>query len=542
MKSIISKPLVAVLVVTAVGAIGFGFASAAEHGIAAPGNQDQTRGSRADPVANVARRLIRELAESDFLVTRGYPMLYTQQDCDRYSFPIMQNCYGNNPASPYVIPVVKSWDDEFVDPATVNAFGHTRRGYSTTYRLDPREAIVVFGELPPPGRYMGLQSWVFTKEWLTEDEPWDPVTYGKLKLQAPGLIDYLFSTVPRNPNRVQSFSSLSNNINNVVVQRQSGAAFGQVRYFITTPDRAMDRALRSALDRVGVPGEDVFTEPIPPRDQVGSIGPLGLDAKANDFITLMRYAMPDNEHAAHAWWANLPLTVLRVRERPSSDRPAEQFPPFVADQRTAAPEGIYAADLDDLVREVCERWGQPCDPDNPASDRLRRLVNVELDLGQFGPKCRAVGMDCLGDGQDASYFIAPGRPLDPGWVYAVVGTLGTATGNATYVGLSVNDLSKLKGVVNLPDTELAGSAAPYAGPVQNTDRFFVRYFTRDCSAVADLTAGQCTSVAEDMVPPLGEGKQGLFSAVLRSYVRPGTERGPLSSSQLRPMIIRFAHP
>jgi hypothetical protein len=488
----------------------------------------------------VTRQVTRDLTAKGYQVEPGYPMLYTQGDCDRYSFPITLNCYGNNPASPYVIPVVKSWEDEFIDPTLVNVFGKTRRGYSATYRLDPREAIVVFAQLPPPGRYMGLQSWVFTKEWLTADDPWHPIMYELIKAQAPELVHYLFGTLPGNPSRVQSFSSLSNNINNVVIQRQSGAAFGQTRYFIITPDRAMDRAVRSSLGLFGVPGEDVFTEPIPLRDEVGEIGPLGLNATANDFITLIRYAMPDNDHAAHAWWTNLPLTVLRVRER--AYRPAEPFPLFVADDRTAAPEDVYADDLDNLARQVCQRWGQSCDPDDPDPDQLRRLVNLELDLGQFGPNCRAIGMDCLGDGQDASYFVAPGRALDPGWVYAVVGTLGTATGNATYVGLSVNDLSKLKGVVNITDTDLAGSAASYAGNVGNTEKFFVHYFTRNCKAIEGFTDGECTTISEDMVPPLGEGTQGLFSAALRSYVRPGTERGPKSSDQLKPMIIRFAQP
>jgi hypothetical protein len=73
-------------------------------------------------------------------------------------------------------------------------------------------------------------------------------------------------------------------------------------------------------------------------------------------------------------------------------------------------------------------------------------------------------MNCVLDGQDASYFVAPAHPLDPGWVYALVGTL------------------------------------------------------------------------------LGEGKQGWFTAALRSCARPDTERGPLSSGQRRPMIIRFAQP
>jgi hypothetical protein len=489
-----------------------------------------------------AQEVARDLAARGYLLERGYPMLVTQQDCDQYTFPIMLNCFANNPASPYVIPVVKSWDDEFVDPATVNAFGKTRRGYSATYRLDPREAIVVFAELPPPGRYTGLQTWAFTKEWLTEVEPWDPSANAKIHAFAPALVDYLFATVPGNSSRIQSASTLSNNINNVVIERQSGAAFGQTRYFIITPDRAMDLAVRTSLALSGVPGEDVFTEQIPPRDAIGDIGPLGLDAKANDFVTAIRYAMPDDEHAAHAWWAKLPLTVLRVRERPSSDRPAEPFPPFVADERTAASENVYADDLDNLVRQVCQRWGHPCDPDNPDPQQLRRLIDLQLDLGDFGPQCRAIGMNCILDGQDASYFTAPANRLDPGWVYAVVGTLGTATGNATYVGLSVNDVSKLKGVLNISDVDLAGSAAWYAGTAKNTDKFFVHYFTRDCGAIEGLTDGQCTTVTEDMVPPLGEGKQGLFTAALRSYVRPGTARGPLSSEQLRPMIIRFAQP
>jgi len=507
-------------------------------GAAPPPGQAKER----SPSTNqTAQSVMRDLTARGYEVTQGYPMLWTEQDCDRYTSPILHFC-GNDPDSPYVIVTVKSWPDEFVDPAMVNAFGRTQRGYSATYRLDPREAIIVLAELPPPGKYMGLQSWVFTKEWLTADNPWNQDAYGQVKALAGVLADYLFGTVPKNPSRVLSFSSLSNNINNVVIERQSGAAFGHTRYFVITPDRAMDRAVRSSLALAGVSSEDVFTEPIPLRDELGDIGPLGLDAKANDFTTWIRYKRPDNAHAAHAWWANLPLTVLRVRERPSSSRSAEPFDPFVAEERTATPEFDYADDLANLVRQVCLRWDQPCEPGSPGSDQLRQLVDLQLDLHSFGPECRALGMDCLGDTQDASYFIAPGRELDPGWVYALVGTLGTATGNATYVGLSVNDLSKLKGVLSVNDSELAGSAGSYAGTVDNTAKFFVHYLARDCTVIGSLTGGQCSTITEDMVPPLGEAPQGLFSAVLRSYVRPTTARGPLSSDQLRPWIIRFAQP
>jgi hypothetical protein len=97
-------------------------------------------------------------------------------------------------------------------------------------------------------------------------------------------------------------------------------------------------------------------------------------------------------------------------------------------------------------------------------------------------------------------------------------------------------------VLSVNDSELAGSAAPYAGTVNNTNKFFVHYFARDCGAIESLTDGQCSTITEDMVPPLGVTPQGLFSAVVRAYVRPGTARGPLSSEQLTPIIVRFAQP
>ena len=498
------------------------------------------------PIERTARRVARDLAAGGYQVVPGYPMLYSQEDCDRYSFPIMQNCYGNNPASPYVVVVVRSWEDEFVDPATVNAVGRTRQGYGATYRLDPREAIVIAAELPPPGRYMGLESWVFTTGWLDTDTPWDQGWYTLVKEKAPSLFQFLFNTVPGNDKRVQSFSSVSNNVNNVVIERKSGAAFGQTRYFIITADRYMDGVVRDALRLAGVRDDDVFTEPI-----AAESGPLGVGQEANEFITAIRYAMPDDDHAAHAWWTKLPLAILRVREPTSSTRAAVPFDPFAPDERTANDESGYQDDLLDLVEQVCRRWNQPCAlPPSNDPDRLRPFLDLLVDLRQFGPLCREIGMDCLGDGQDASYFVAPGRALEDGEtgarsIYAVVGTLATETGNATYVGLSVNDLGKLKGVSNVSDVALTGSAGSYT-TVANRDKFFLHYFARDCAAVASFTDGRCTTVTEDMVPLRVTNDQavttGLFGAALRAYVRPGTTRGPVSALQLRPWIIRFDPP
>jgi hypothetical protein len=505
------------------------------------------------------RALVGDFGRSGFEVTRGYPHLWTMDDCE-YTYAAALNCYANNPTSPYVVAAVQPWPEEFVDPATVDVYGKTRRGYSSTFRLDPREALVIFGQMPPPGRYMGLQSYVFSHEWVIEEnDPAHPWGYpwvtrahqgGRDRFVNSPMVQYLFSTLPRHEQRVQSFSSLGNSINNVVMdQDASGASFGAVRYFVITPDQEMEQSVRNALDRLGVAEDDVFTEPIAQRfvraetDLGGELGPLGLDREALDFMTGLRYAMPTNEQAADAWRARLPLTVLRVRESPTSARAAVPYEAVVADDRSAEDESGLQEDLGNLVATVRARavdgpWNLGV-LKAPSMGQPPFMGNVETWLGHFGPHCRSIGLNCLGDGQDASYFFMPPQPLDDGQVYAVVGTLGTKTGNATYNALSINDASLLKGVGNVPDTTLEGSADGYAGTVANTDKFFVHFFTRDCGAIQRLTDGACTTITERMIPPMSDVDaagdahlHGFFTSGLRSYVKPGTTRGPVTTYEL----------
>jgi hypothetical protein len=529
------------------------------------------------------KTLVGDFGRSGFEVTRGYPHLWTMDDCE-HTYPATLNCYANNPASPYVVAAVQPWPEEFVDPTIANVYGKTKRGYSSTFRLDPREALVIFGQMPPPGRYMGLQSYVFSHEWVVEEGdsvhrwgyPWvtDAEAGGRDRFVNSPMVQYLFSTLPRHEQRVQSFSSLGNSINNVVMDqdRPSGASsFGAVRYFVITPDQEMEQSVRDALDRLGVADGDVFTEPIAQRfvrgesDPGGELGPLGLDREALDFMTGLRYAMPTNEQAADAWRARLPLTVLRVREPPSSSRAALPFDRIVVDEREAEDESDLQEDLGDLVDAVRARADEG--PWNlgvleaPSMGQPPFMGNVETWLGHFGPHCRSIGLNCLGDGQDASYFFMPPQPLDDGQVYAVVGTHGTKTGNATYNALSINDASLLKGVGNVPDTALEGSADGYAGTVENADKFFVHFFTRDCGAIQRLTDGACTTITERMIPPMSDVDapgdphlHGFFTSGLRSYVKPGTARGPVTeyqlnearelvyeSGQLPPVVLAFRH-
>jgi hypothetical protein len=521
---------------------------------------------------NFVQRFIRELRNNDLEVSVGYPRVYTQADC-AYSYPVYHNCFGNNPASPYVMPVVKSWPDEYVDPAMKNGFGRTRPGYSATYRLDPREAIILFGRMPPPAKYMGLQTWVLTTGWARENSPWDQEACFHYKVFAREMTQYFFATfpppaliphclsVPGTPGGVQSLSSIDNNINNVVMDEKSGPPWDQMRYFVITPDRRTDAAVREVLVSLGVDEDEIFTEGIPETfhdadpeheyryGQNLAVGPLGLGEDAVDFTTAVRYAMPDDQQAADVWLKSLPLTVLRVRRPPWGPDP-KTYGDRLADPRPTVDETedeTLTKGLTDLIDAVINRaasqgWTLEEGEDDP-------MVDILNQLGQFGPACREIGMNCLGDGQDASYYFAAPKPLDTGKIYAAVGTLATETDNATYVGLSVNDASLLKGVFNIDHKKLKGSASSYHSEVLNPatlEKFFVHFFARDCAAIADLTLGECTTVSTDMIPlatddeALGDRDlHGMFSIAVRAYVKPGSKRGPDPTMQLPPYRLTF---
>ena len=91
---------------------------------------------------------------------------------------------------------------------------------------------IVFGNLPPEAHYFGLQSYTFTHKGKYET---DNETYAFLS--SLGAQDVFFHDVPLNPKRIGFFNSLSDSINNVVIERQSesGSSWEQFRYFIITP-------------------------------------------------------------------------------------------------------------------------------------------------------------------------------------------------------------------------------------------------------------------------------------------------------------------
>lgn len=490
-----------------------------------------------------AQLLSADLIAQGYEVTRGYFKLYTQDDCT-YSYVQMKTCYANNPAAPYIVFGVQPWPEEFVDPATNMALGRFYPGYSGSFRFDPREAIVIFGILPPPAAYFGMQTYLFTREGTFDTTS---PTYQYIA-NNPALFNIFFTTVPLNQKRIQLLASLSNNNNDIVVQQQSGAAFYQERFFIATPDQFMNNAVRQSLNRIGVSSTMIFTEPIPSvADNLAAVK-AGLDEHADDLVWIMRYAMPLDSGGpgspSDTWKKDLPLIILRVRDTRLS-RPVQTYPLVVYETRTAVDEASLETDLTSLVAAVNSRWGQACASENCADQGTAKFVDLQQPpINLLGKSCMEIGMNCLGDTQDTTYLMSANQlSLDHGEVYAVVGTLATVTGNATYVGLSVNDTLLVEGVSNVGSDQLIDTALGYAGQVtSNIHNFYVYYFARNCSDIEALTEGNCLTITEEMIPSCSDSAAGpchYFKFALRNYIVPGTRRGPDSTLIQLPRLLKL---
>jgi len=208
-----------------------------------------------------------------------------------------------------VLAIVPHWNDEFVDRSLRRTLTDDWGNMSPNYRLGEREALVVLAELPPPARYFGIQTNVFTRE--AQLNPNDPVY--RLLNEHPRLKELqaiVFESSP-NPSRRMLVASIGNSTNNVVIEQQSKENWGQQRFFVITPDEAMAAAMTNALAGVdGIEASQVFTEPVSPK-----LVRVGYGHQADDLITYIRYAMPNDNALGEQWRQQLPLTILRVRDK-----------------------------------------------------------------------------------------------------------------------------------------------------------------------------------------------------------------------------------
>jgi hypothetical protein len=471
-----------------------------------------------DALEQTVGQLRASLEENGFAVARGYWTLWSAEDC-KYPLQTLGYCYGNNPTAPYVLAVLPPWKDEYVEQRFHHILNQPQRSMSSIYRLDRREALIIAAQLPPPARYFGLGSNVFTREIAFN--PNDPIYP---KVTDPLLQSILFGGSP-DPSRRMMVASIGNSTNNVVIQNQTGQPpWNRPTYIVITSDADLEAEMTSALVNAGASPSDIFTEPVSPQ-----LVKLGLGRSADDLITYIRYSMPLDQAAGEQWRKDLPLTILRVRDT-SSRQYDDPLPiPTYATRSANYDETGLAADFAALQDAVRTRWSQPNAPFLPFFSAYKFLDLIGQHCLGYPDPMRGP-MDCLGDSQDADYQISGSAHIDNGEVIALIGTLSTETGNATYTSLSVNWFPALVGLANIDDTALKGTAASFAGALQHSsDLFYVYYVARDCSGLAN-----CLEVPTKLVKT-GE----IIKFIQRNYINPGTSTGPNPNQILNPVALVF---
>ncbi len=502
--------------------------------------------SRGDQLPPSLEQKVRDfqaaLAAQGYEVARGHWTLWSVDDC-KFPLQTIGHCYGNNPTAPYVLAMLPHWNDEFVDTSLHRTLTDDWGNVTPNYRLGEREALVVMAELPPPARYFGIQTNVFTRE--ADLNPNDPVY--RLLGEHPAVKDLreiIFLASP-NPERRMLVASIGNSVNNVVIEQQSKENWGQHRFVVITPDEAMATAMTDTLAGLeSVEANQVFTEPVSPK-----LVRLGYDSQADDFITYIRYSMPNDIALGEQWREQLPLTILRVRDSKGGPAVKPFDMPEYETKIANTDERILKEELSNLVAAVKKYWGQTSESNSADFRSLSLWVDLigQHCLGYDGPPdpeswitLPRGPMNCLGDGQDADYQISSGTyQLDDDQVIAIVGTLGTETGNATYTSLSVNWFPELVGVANRDDPVLEESAKKFKDSLSNPGlytKFYVYYFARDCTGLYPW----CLEIPRTLIP-----RGDTIKFVQRNYVNPPSElypnsrRGPDPRQILNPVSIEF---
>jgi hypothetical protein len=493
---------------------------------------------------------IKNLSSQHYTVVQGNVFLMVNTECPTF-VAIFESCFGQNPASPYIIPQPPI-EQSYVDPyyavplETPGPDGLT----DIIYRLGDNDALVTIISYPPKAAYFGYQSYVFTRE----------------------ISDYAGITPPRtptvspDPSRYDLFCSIGNAINIVIVQNQYDSApwGGTVVMYITTPNQNLANALIANARRHGINPNSIFVEP------VGSNVITGNDASADDMITLMRYAVPESTSAASDWQNALSSNVLVYK----ITNPDIAVSRFGVNQYTAhvsnTDETRLTMALQQLAALLQTYLADTQTPiDTAASHQTEATTADDSDgiptSGLVGSSCIAYGVDCEGDNQDTStyatlinYVLLLG-PEETAFIAGVNHSVESVNNNH-YLSVDIYNASNSSGVAGASQTNptaagfdsgfLTGSAQHVLTALgitippedtaltDNIAKLYVTFMARNCNnATIAAAKAYCIDLMGRSLIPLDDP----ISIVERSYVVPSRTTGGYPPNMVYPYIIAATH-
>jgi hypothetical protein len=488
-----------------------------------------------------------------YLVEQGNASLFDTIACKKFE-EVFGTCFGANPAAPFIQlqpPVRGSYVDPFF-AAPFNSTGPTGVQTNLFFRLTDNDALITLVKLPPQAAYLGYQSYLFTRRTnLYANSSAGQLTTVRQPTQF-ATPDQPSQLVSPDPGRFEIDASLGNALNNVIVKNQSGAAWnGATVAYVTTSNRAIAKfILDNAPDKCFV-----FVEPI------GSNIITGAGAKADDFLTQIRYAIPQNQQAATDWLNKLNENVL-VYKVTNPRVPVNRFGPPSYSVRTASNETALRQPLTELT-SLLQGWlasksSKPVHVGELA-DFYRVSPQGELD-GFIGTKCIANGTNCDADNQDSAVRYGALSSLRSSQTAIVAGVNHTVTDNASYLSVGITyapsgnfELTKQNGAASSSQTNesavgfnfgtLTGSAKKvliklglYSHASRQLQRalgfLYVSFVSRNCQKDVPDVAVHCIDLDETIIP-----EDAVISIAERNYIKPRTTTGPNGSVLVNTKVI-----
>ena len=475
------------------------------------------------------------LGQQGYGVSQGGVWLVDNAACSEIE-AVFQSCFANNPAAPYILPEPPI-DGTFVDPHYASTFtkpGTTGEPSNPFFRLANSDALVVLVKLPPQAAYLGYQTYLFTRAVSAYGTTVSP------KL-AP------LQVVSPDTSRYEIFGSLGNDINNVVVENRLGSVWNNgVAVYITTSNRALAQALVADAKAQGFDEKRIFVEP------VGKNVMTGTGPKADDLVSLFRYALPQSQADNDAWLKAVSENVVVYRVSASAHARVERFATPLYTKKGTTSEEAYAHAMQELTN-VLSQWltaqqGQP--PTVKTMIRSLVLGKTGKLRGFVGKSCIAQGFNCLGDNEDTdSYRIGGIGTLGANDVAIMTGINHTLLDNAAYISVGIYNAADQAGVAGASQTDpaavgfdsgtLTGSAEGvlkslglYDSVSSSLKAQLPYLYTVLMARTCKLAPPYCVQITYKEVPLATK-----ISVFQRGYIKPGTTTGANPNVIPSPQLI-----
>lgn len=476
------------------------------------------------------------LRESGYRVAQGSAFLFTNASCPTF-VEIFGNCFGNNSAAPYVVPqppVGDSYEDpDYAVPLdTVNANGVKT---NIVYRLSDTDALITVVQYPSTAAYFGYQTYVFTSAMSNY------TTMSPLQVVAPH--------GSNSASRYELFASIGNDVNNVVVQNQFQSPWnGQVVVYITTSNQVLADDLVQQLSANGVNAKAIMVE------KVGANVRTGNGVAADDLVSLIRYAEPQDPSTANAWLNNVNANV-KVYKVSKPTAAVTRYPTNRYTPRSSNSELAETVALDELAA-LLNGWlatVQPTQTIQTQNFNTLTLYNpiTQTPRGLVGSECIENGTICDGDNQDTyTYALSPKVQLGTNDTMVVAGLNHNLFANSSYISLAIYNAAEAAGVASVSQTNpdavgfnsgnLTGSAEAVlrelglynsASPLlkASLSKLYVSLISRNCNYATNY----CVSLKGTSLIPGGAN----INMYERAYLRPGDTTAADVNNMLRPRLI-----